>query len=205
MERALRVLVVDDEADLRDLLGQGLRRRGYEVALAVDGEVGARALATAAFDALITDLRMPRHDGIRLLEGLRGNHPTMLRIVATSFADKDNVVRALNAGADHLIEKPFTVDAIDRLIRDLARLQPPAADLALDALPSRILEQRMRELGLNDRQRELVVWLLKGLPNKRIAELRRTSEQVAKNAVNKLFEALGIGSRMELVHLVFPI
>lgn len=192
------ILVVDDEPDARDLLADGLRVHGYEVATAADGEEAAAAIRSGTL-AVILDLVMPRRDGIWLLGELsRRCHPAV-RVVLTSFADRDRAIAALNAGADYLVEKPFTaarmVDLLGRLLRERAD------DHGID----RVFEIQLARLGLGDRDRRLVVLILKGMTNRGIAEVLGTSEQVVKNQTHHLYQRLGISSRGELFHLVFPI
>ena len=193
-----RILLVDDEVDTRELLARSLGRRGFTVATAADGECALRMIDDG-FDIVVTDLLMPRLDGIGLLKeiGRRENPP--VRVVITSFADKERAVAAINLGASYLIEKPFTTDQLAEVLTRLSDERSAGADL------DGIFKRRLAELDLDDRQRTLVVYLLKGLSNREIAELMKSTEQSIKNSFHQLYQRLGIGSRGELFHLVFPI
>jgi DNA-binding NarL/FixJ family response regulator len=192
------VLVVEDESDARELLVRGLARAGYRAEGAVDGEQ-ARPKLVPELDVLVTDLVMPRLDGISLLEVARDACPRALRVVLTSFADKERVVAALNLGASYLVEKPFTVQQIHELIQRLLRERAEASE------PAAMLQARLAALELSEREGRLVVYVLKGLANKDIASLLGVTEQSVKNYLFQLYRKLGIASRGELFHLVFPV
>lgn len=196
--RPPRILLVDDEADARDMLRLALERHGFHVTTATDGSE-AVTLLDQGFDAVITDLVMPHLDGIALLACMAERKMEVIRVVITSFADKERVMAALNGGAHYLIEKPFTgqqlVEVLGRLLAERKR------DDGFDQL----CQFRLAALGINERERELVVWLLKGLPNREIAAFSQLSEQVVKNRLFQLYRRLGVNSRGELFHLVFPV
>ncbi len=107
-----RVLVVDDEASARTGLEKLLKQDGYAVDLAEDG---AKALAIAVEqppDVVVTDLKMPKMDGIELLRKLHTQDPTLPVIVATAFGDVSTAVSAMRAGAEDFITKPIEFDAL---------------------------------------------------------------------------------------------
>ena len=193
-----RILLVDDEVDAIELLAEGLTRRGFVVVTAHDGETASRLL-DGGFSAVITDLVMPRMDGIELLKRIPRTDPQALRIVITSFADKERAVAALNLGADYLLEKPFTtrrlVELLERLLEDQGTVAGASA----------IFERRLQQLGLTAREQTLVTLTLKGLGNQDIAQAIESTEGAVKNALLRLYQRLGIGSRGELFHLMFPI
>ena len=193
-----RVLVVDDEQDARDLISRGLTRSGYTVTTAADG-TEATALLNGSFDVVVTDLVMPRLGGLGLLARVMDLNPRAIRVVVTSFADKEHVLSALNAGAHYLVEKPFTTHQLEEVLRYLLAERDRASSI------DHLLGSRMGELRLTDQERKLVALVLKGLPNREIGTLTNVSEQVVKNQLFQLYRKLGISSRGELFHLVFPI
>ncbi|MBL8862478.1 MAG: response regulator transcription factor [Planctomycetes bacterium] len=193
------LLVVDDEVTGRELLARGLTRAGWEVTTAGDGAQAA-ALLDRTFDAVVTDLVMPRSDGLALLAELnRRNYPA-LRVVVTSFADKDRVVAVLNLGADYLLEKPFGVEALDGVLQRLLRER---ADGGRDL--QQFFRRRLAGLPLTPREREIVELVLQGDSNKQIARKLGLSEQTVKNTLSNAYDSLGVQSRGELFHTVFPI
>ena len=112
MDDKRRLLVVDDEHAIAELLSRHLEREGYRVSVAFDGDEALETLQKATFDVVLTDIRMPGRDGIALLEASKQLDSTLPVIVLTSMNDVDTAVRALRLGADDYILKPFTLDAL---------------------------------------------------------------------------------------------
>jgi DNA-binding NarL/FixJ family response regulator len=195
-----KILIVDDEADARDLLLRGLERLGYEGHAARDGSAASEML-DGSFDVVVTDLVMPRLDGIGLLREVVVRNPRAVRVVITSFADKERVLAAFNLGAHYLIEKPFTTQQLGEV---LARLLVERSEQDGEDLTG-IFKRRLAAMALLERERQLIVYVLKGLPNKEVASLLGIGEQSVKNALYLLYQKLGVSSRSELFHLVFPI
>jgi two-component system, LuxR family, response regulator FixJ len=193
------VLLVEDEAAARELLARGLSRLGYRVTGVGDG-ADAVPLLHKPWDVVVTDLQMPRLDGLRLLDEVNRLCPRALRVVITSFADKDKVVAVLNLGADYLLEKPFGVDRLagilDRLLADRSGTSDSMAQF---------FQRRLLGLPLTVRERDLVSGLLKGQSNKELAISLGIGEQSVKNALSAIYAKLGVQSRTELFHAVFPI
>lgn len=108
----LDVLLVDDEAELRELLAEQLGDGGYRVQTAADGEEGATHLAARPFDVVICDVRLPRMDGLTLLRRIRKEAPTTDVILMTAYSDVTQAVSALKEGAYDYLTKPFDVDEL---------------------------------------------------------------------------------------------
>jgi two-component system, NtrC family, response regulator PilR len=100
-----RVLVVDDERSMRELLSIVLRRDGYDVLIAEDGATGLELLKRERVDILITDLRMPQMNGVDLLREAKRIAPDIVSIVMTAFATTDTAVEALRLGAADYVTK----------------------------------------------------------------------------------------------------
>jgi DNA-binding NarL/FixJ family response regulator len=194
-----RILLVDDEETGRELLARGLVRAGFEVATAAGGGA-AIALLDEEWDCIVLDLVMPGKDGVALLAELNQRQHPALRVVITSFADKDRVVSVLNLGADYLLEKPFGVErlksTVDRLMQD-RNADPERLD--------QFFQRRLSGLPLTPRERDLVILVLQGDSNKQIAAKLGLSEQTVKNTLSNAYARLGVQSRGELFHAVFPI
>jgi two-component system response regulator HydG len=107
-----RVLVVDDESSIRSALKQLLSSRGFEVDLAEDGVAALERLAEVTPDIVVTDLDMPRMDGMTLLKELRERDGELPVIVATSAVEIQSAVNAMRAGAADYITKPVELDAL---------------------------------------------------------------------------------------------
>lgn len=114
-----RILVIDDEALVRDSLAGLLRRAGYRVSVASDGAAGLRACGCEQFDLVITDIVMPGMDGIETLLALRRS-PRPLKILAMSGGGRRGAALYLTAagalGADAGLVKPFTEAELRRAV-----------------------------------------------------------------------------------------
>jgi two-component system response regulator HydG len=122
---SIRVLVVDDEANARSGLEKLLRQEGYSVECAADGALALAAVGETPPDVVVTDLKMPRMDGMQLLAKMREQDFEIPVIVVTAFGDVSSAVTAMRAGAADYLTKPVDFDAlmlsIERVIeqRDL--------------------------------------------------------------------------------------
>ncbi len=116
----IRVLVVDDEEAARSGLEKLLRLEGYEVETAADGVAALERAAETCPDVVVTDLKMPRMDGIELLGKLRAQYPDLPVIMVTASHDVASAVAAMRQGAEHYLMKPVDFDelqvAVDRAI-----------------------------------------------------------------------------------------
>lgn len=115
-----RVLVVDDEPQILRALRINLRARGYEVDTAADGASALKVAAAHPPDLVVLDLGLPDMDGVEVIGGLRG-WTTVPIIVLSGRASSTDKVRALDAGADDYVTKPFGVDELLARLRALAR------------------------------------------------------------------------------------
>ncbi|HYR19462.1 MAG TPA: sigma-54 dependent transcriptional regulator [Myxococcales bacterium] len=116
-----RVLVVDDEQSLRKVLAATLQREGYEVSVCVDGEEAIAALERDGADVVVTDLVMPRMDGLTLLRKVVARHPDVPVIVVTAHGRVDSAVEAMKAGAFDFLAKPFDHEELKAIIAKAAR------------------------------------------------------------------------------------
>ncbi|MHB8766759.1 MAG: response regulator, partial [Deferrisomatales bacterium] len=100
-----RILIVDDDADMRLALELTLRKAGYACTLARDGQEGLERLRRDRFDLLVTDLRMPRVDGIELLERLSAAASQVPALVITAHGTVDTAVESMKRGAVDFLQK----------------------------------------------------------------------------------------------------
>jgi two-component system response regulator PilR (NtrC family) len=108
-----RVLVVDDEQSMRELLGIMLRQVGYDVTQADGGEAAIQLLKTTdVFDLVITDLRMRKVDGLAVLRAAKEHSPHTVVLVVTAFASTETAVEAMKLGAYDYVTKPFKLDEL---------------------------------------------------------------------------------------------
>jgi two-component system response regulator PilR (NtrC family) len=115
---AARVLIVDDERSMRDLLSMSLQRAGHEVTTADGGETAIEAIRKESFDGIITDLRMPKVDGLEVLRAARDLSPETAVIVVTAMASTETAVEAMKLGAYDYITKPFKLDEVNLILKN---------------------------------------------------------------------------------------
>jgi len=112
-----RVLIADDEESIRHVLTELLSGRGYEVRAVADGDEAARELAARDYDALVTDVRMPRLNGLDLIRAAQSTSPETTIIVMSAYGSHDLVIEALKAGAYDYLGKPFRPDEVLLVLR----------------------------------------------------------------------------------------
>lgn len=115
------ILVVDDEAGLRDMLADALRMQQYAVATATDGHAALREIFEGDFDLIISDVNMPKVNGFELLERLRASGNETPVILLTARGDRADVAVGFRAGADDYVTKPFGLEEL--MLRVEARLK----------------------------------------------------------------------------------
>lgn len=113
------VLVVDDEAHIRDVLKESLESEGYTVHVCKDGEEALTRLSRRAYSLLILDIRMPRRGGLSLLSEIRELIAKMPVIVLTGLASHEEIETAMSLGASRFVNKPFQVDALLAEVREV--------------------------------------------------------------------------------------
>ena len=101
------ILVIDDEAGIRESLEVLLSLEGYSPHMAADGEEGLRMLEHDTFDLVLLDLALPGRSGLELLPEIKEQHPDLPVIMITAYGSVDNVVEAIRAGAENFIQKPW--------------------------------------------------------------------------------------------------
>jgi len=190
----IRVLIADDHAVVR----QGLRtfldlQDDIEVvAEAADGAEALEAAERVAPDVVLIDLVMPRLDGIEAIRRLRERLPATRAIVLSSFVDDDKLFPAVRAGAAGYLLKDVQPQDLVEAIRTVhgggALLHPQVA--------ARLLEE-MTEDPLTPREREVLVLIGRGMPNKIIARELSLSEKTVKAHVSSILAKLGVTDRTQ--------
>jgi len=116
--RAGRILVVDDERSMRELLQIVLRREGYQVSLAENGQAAVAALEHEPVDVLISDIKMPGMTGVEVLREAKRIDPDIVGIMVTAYASTETAVEALRLGAYDYLTKPFDVEELKAKVRN---------------------------------------------------------------------------------------
>src|SRR5690242_17443314 len=107
-----RVLVVDDEFPMREMLREFLKVKGYECKACCSGDEALSVLTNEEFQVMISDLRMPGISGLVLLGEVHEKYPQMACLMATADGDIQNGIKAMKLGADDYLLKPFKLDAV---------------------------------------------------------------------------------------------
>ena len=120
---SMTVLVIDDDAHIRSSIGKFLIARGHTVIEAADGEKGVEVVESQAVDIVITDVKMPKMDGLEVLRRVRSLSPETEVIVITGVKEVENAFRALREGAFDFFNKPFKVEDLNAAIQRTVRYQ----------------------------------------------------------------------------------
>src|SRR5688572_22860495 len=112
-----RVLVVDDEKFIRDIIADFLGMEGYIVRTAEDGSSAVSELSRARYDMVISDLKMPKMGGLELLKEVSKAHPDTLTVIMTGFGTVETAIDAMKRGAYDYILKPFKVEEIVHIVQ----------------------------------------------------------------------------------------
>lgn len=163
----VRILVVEDERKLAQVLASALEAEHYEVAVAASGEDGFFRANAEAFDVVVLDLMLPGRSGLEVLQTLRQRRIETPVLILTARDSIDDRVRGLDLGADDYLVKPFAIAELLARIRALLRRGRPsevlrlkAADLELDLVARRVIRGD-RLLELTGREFDLLEYLLR--------------------------------------------
>ncbi|MCX8066529.1 MAG: response regulator transcription factor [Anaerolineae bacterium] len=130
-----RVLVVDDEADVRWVLRIALEEWGYRVDEVASGEEALSRIATYHYDLLLLDLRMPGIDGVGVMERVRLSHPNLPIVILTGYATLESAIAAVRYGAADYLLKPVSIREIARAVRKALQrsVESPQQGLGMEA------------------------------------------------------------------------
>ena len=159
-----RCLIVDDEPRLRQVLARLMRGDGFDCAEAGSGVEALEALERTPVPLLLTDLRMPRMDGLELLRHVRDRYPDTAVVMITAVADVDSAVQALSLGATDYLTKPFHLDEVRARV-------------------AQALEKRRLRMENRDYQERL---------EERVAQQARRIEELFLAAIQSLVESLEV-------------
>jgi DNA-binding NarL/FixJ family response regulator len=197
----IRVLLVDDHAVVREGLRAFLElQEGIEVAgEAADGEEAVAVATSLRPDVILMDLVMPRLDGVAAMRSLRESVPDARVIVLTSFLDDDKLLPALRSGAAGYLLKNAAPQELVRAVRAAhageALLDPVVAARLVETLAADGDEDPLDRL--TPREREVLVLIGRGFPNKRIARELDVSEKTVKTHVGHVLAKLGVTDRTQ--------
>ena len=203
----LKLLVVEDHALVREglvrLLGQ--MEEGATVFESADFESALNLLdGEGEYDLVLLDLALPGIDGFAGLDILRRRYPAMPVAVVSAFDDTPTITRVLNLGASGFIPKAFSGEALLAAVREVlagnifrpSGQQAARMDDATPVPPSSI-NIKPEEIGLTDRQSQVLALMVRGLSNRDIADQLALSEGTVKIHATAVFKALGVTSRTQ--------
>jgi len=163
----MRLLLVEDEIDIASALAAGLRRQGYAVDIAEDGQQALELAGVTDYDLLILDLNLPKLDGLEVCRRLRASCPSLLILMLTARSQPQERVIGLDTGADDYLVKPFhfaeLVARLRALLRRDVRTRTPLLeyqDIKLDPV-TRTAWQANRRLELTNKEFGILEYLLR--------------------------------------------
>ena len=139
-----RILVIDDDPGLSEVIGILLEREGYGVDIAGSVKAGLERLGAPGADVVVTDLKLPDGTGLDVIAGVRARRPRLPIIMITSYSSMESAIDALRAGANDYVIKPFDNDeflaAVSRALND-RRLLRGARPLAIEEYIREVVER----------------------------------------------------------------
>jgi DNA-binding NarL/FixJ family response regulator len=200
------VAINDDHPVVRQGLRSFLEAQGFEVVgEAGDGEAAVRLVEQTRPDVLLTDLVMPGVDGIEAIRRLRAAGSTVGILVLTSFSGAEQVIPAIQAGADGYMLKDAGPAALDGAIRAVVRGEPLLAPEAAAAVMAKVAGEASPAAApvhpdldrLTAREREVLAGLGRGLSNRQLAAELYVSEKTVKTHVSNLLAKLRLSDRTQ--------
>ena len=194
----IRVLVAEDHAVVRSGLLQLLENVDEisVVGSAAGGEEAVRLANSEQPDVVLMDLEMPVLDGIAATRAIATAQPDVAVVVLTSFSDRDQILRALDAGAVGYLLKDAEPDEIAKAVMAAARGESPLDPRAGRALLSARSSGSPLD-ALSEREREVLRLVVQGLPNKLIARELSISEKTVKTHLTNVFRTIGVTDRTQ--------
>ncbi len=163
----MRVLVVEDDAGIAELVSRGLEAEAYSVTCVRDGLEGEARALSGDYELVLLDLMLPGKGGLDVLREVRRRLPDLPVIVITARGETDEVIEGLDLGADDYVTKPFSLDELMARVRARIRQQESSApgvlsagDITLD-LRSRRVTRNGDEIRLTAREFELLAYLMR--------------------------------------------
>jgi DNA-binding NarL/FixJ family response regulator len=192
----IRLLIAEDHGVVREGLVRLLSSVGDIDIVGAVGD-GAAAVETARDrrpDVILMDLRMPGLDGPEATRRVLEDNPDAQVVILTSFSEREEILRALDAGAIGYLLKDAEPDELIRGIEAAARGESPLAPKAARAVISSRPESPAEQLST--REREVLVLVARGLPNKLIARELGISEKTVKAHLTAVFQGIGVSDRV---------
>jgi two-component system, OmpR family, response regulator len=163
----MRVLLVEDDADMAQTLRSSLVADEHEVDVANDGELGETMASEGAYDVIVLDRMLPKKQGVAIVRDLRGKGVSTPVLILSALHDEDHRVEGLNAGANDYLGKPFSTRELLARVRALwhgrdrgPQTQLKVGDLEMDLL-ARTVKRDSKKLDLQPREFRLLEYLMR--------------------------------------------
>jgi DNA-binding response OmpR family regulator len=181
---AQRILVVDDDPELQDLVGFALKREGYEVTQAGDAFEGLEAIERQSFDLALLDVMMPKMDGLMMLSRLREQNNDLPVIIMTALTTPETAINALREQACDFLVKPFDLDQLTAAIEAAFKLSPREIHIeVLSAQPEWIELRVPCDRAAIDPLERLMAQLKTDLPRKTRESVSYAFREMLRNAI----------------------
>ncbi|MEM2816540.1 MAG: response regulator [Candidatus Bathyarchaeia archaeon] len=145
MVKKPRILIIDDDENIRKTLAAILEEEGYLVDHAENCQQALEKTAKSFYNVLLIDMRLPDMEGIDLIPKIRDTVPKMRKIIVTGYPTLQNAIEAVNRGADAYIVKPFDVDKVLAVIREQLRKQQEELKFSQERV-TEFIAARLKEL-----------------------------------------------------------
>jgi DNA-binding NarL/FixJ family response regulator len=194
----IRVLIADDHAVIRTGLAQLVSAIDDTelVGTAENGQEAIELCGELAPDVVLMDLEMPLVDGIEATRQIKAQHPEVAVVILTSVSDQSRILRALDAGAAGYLLKDVEPEDLARAIHAAAGGDVPLDPKAARALLSARTTSSPSD-ALSEREREVLLMVAQGLPNKLIARKLSLSEKTVKAHLTSVFRQIGVTDRTQ--------
>src|SRR5262250_1952386 len=190
-----KILIIEDEPEMRRNIAALLRFKGYEPITAENGRVGVEMARRQQPDLILCDVMMPELDGYGVLRALQADPKLALIpfIFLTAKGEKDDLRSGMNLGADDYLTKPVANADLVRAIE--TRLRRSEQQVKREFKPDFSSSDPLLKLGLTPRAAEALLWLAQGKTNSDIAAILGITESTVKKHVQEMFDKLGVETR----------
>ncbi|MEM2971429.1 MAG: response regulator [Candidatus Bathyarchaeia archaeon] len=147
MGETARILIVDDDESIRDVLSTVLKKNGYIVDTAKNGKEAIKKSNAKFFNLALIDIRLPDMEGTQLLTAMKETTPKMVKIIITGYPSLDNAIEAVNKGADSYVLKPFNMEKLLKTIKEHLKKQEENKKYSQKKV-AEFIETRVKEMSL---------------------------------------------------------
>jgi DNA-binding response OmpR family regulator len=182
-----KLLIVEDDLRVSDVLKRGLEEAGFEISLAFDGETGLKLFNLEKYDMVISDIMLPKMDGFELSKEIRKMNGDIPILMLTALGETDDKLDGFNSGADDYMVKPFDIRELEARINVLLKRKKPQsevlcyADLKID-LKTHTITRSGQEIKLTPKEFNLLQYMM------RHPERILTRQEIAENVWDTHFD-----------------